>query len=470
MNQPRNIKTSDLLKFSFLLPTVLFVYNLVNLSSKYPFGDDYPAILNYLNLHIRSNSIYEKFVLLFSLHAEHQIVFCKLVSLFYYFTFKSIDFQYLVYFGNLSLIGITLILYRSIEINKLKMFFFTPVIFILFNFSFGQSIIWAMAALSNFFVVLFAFISILIARKTGMTSLILLIFMLVLTSFTFGNGVLVFLPIIFNYFFEKRIKRIFILILVGIATLYVYYYFGSILPSSRPALVINFRFIIDTILFFLAFSGSVLPNIYLALVLGSFIVIFFIYLTFSKFYLRNSTLYAMLFFLIISSIATSIGRSSFGLQYALGSRYAFYSSLFCALCYLSFLELKFKPNENNMFTFVSKVIICIIPISLFSYLIFPMRTLYETTYSAIPYSYFVYKKIKSPITNSNIFEKMYDNSVKDINSSIVLNLFPDFGKKLSDKLDQRRGIFQDSKIEFGNVYSDAIILEEAFKNKLILND
>ena len=443
---------------------------MIILSSKYPFGDDYPAILNYLNLHIRSNSVYEKAVLLFSLHAEHQIVFCKLISLVSYFVFKSVDFQYLVYFGNLSIFGITFVLYRSIAIKENKMWLFTPIFFIIFNFSFGQSIIWAMASLSNFFVVFFAFISILISRHRGTISLIFLVFLVVLTSFTFGNGILVFLPIILNFYFEKRIKRLFILIVVGFVTLYGYYYFGSIVSSNRPALVINLPFIKDTILFFLVFCGSVLPNVYLALILGAFIFIFFVYLTITKFYLKNGTLYAMLSFLILSSVVTSISRSSFGLQYAVVSRYAFYSTLYCALCYLSFMEIGFKHFREMKLFVVKVLIICLIPLSSLGYLIFPMRTLYETTYSAIPYSYFVHKKLKSQITKSSDFERMYDNGVDDINRSLIFNLLPNLGKNLSDKLYQRRVIFQDSSIEIGDVNSDAMILEEALKNKLIFFD
>ena len=113
MNTISNKKIIKTVKFLSIIPITLFVYNLIKLSNDIPLGDDYPAILKFLSLYIRANTFLEKFNLFFALHAEHQIFLCKFISLLTFKFFGSINFTFLIYIGNISILGIVLLLYKN---------------------------------------------------------------------------------------------------------------------------------------------------------------------------------------------------------------------------------------------------------------------------------------------------------------------------------------------------------------------
>jgi hypothetical protein len=459
---------NELKIFSLLavIPVMLFVFCAVMLSTNIPFGDDFPAILNYLNLHIQANSFHERFRLLFSLHAEHQIIICKLFTLLNYFLSGIVNLKFLIFCGNLSLVGIILVLYKSFSISTSKIYYFVPVFFLLFNFSYGQSVVWAQVTLSNFFVMFFAFLTIYLIHNTKNGYFIFALCSAFITSFTFGNGILVFIPLGFVLIRQKKYIRFFILLILFLITIKLYYSFGSIVPADRSALKLNPEFIIKLIIFFFTFVGSITKNLYLSFTLGIIIIGFIGYLTYTKYYNKNSIVYSLILFLLISTMVASVTRTSFGVRYALSTRYAFYSSLYLVFCYVAFIEIYFANSPEKAIDVTKKLIIILLPISLITYLIFPEKTLYDQTFNTIPYTYFVQKQAGSynfPIQNPI---ELYDSHTKQLSNSVICKILPPVRGKMNHNLIVRREIFKRDSIEFGDIKTDALILKTAVNNKI----
>ena len=62
-----------------------------------PNWDDYDAILDWLNFNVTNHDAAKFFQILFSQATEHRIVFDRLVTLIYYYLFKSVNFSILTF-------------------------------------------------------------------------------------------------------------------------------------------------------------------------------------------------------------------------------------------------------------------------------------------------------------------------------------------------------------------------------------
>src|SRR5699024_204001 len=79
-----------------------------------PFWDDYTH-LNVITEFINSDSLLEQIKLLFSLHNEHRIVFARLITLAELILSGEVNFITLIMLGNLSLLGIAILLFLTFD-------------------------------------------------------------------------------------------------------------------------------------------------------------------------------------------------------------------------------------------------------------------------------------------------------------------------------------------------------------------
>ena len=90
----------------------------------------------------------------------------------------------------------------------------------------------------------------------------------------------------------------------------------------------------------LALLGGVFTeNVAMAIVIGSILFGFVVYLTVRKYFLENPIIYALMIFLMLTSVAGSAARFGFGIEQALVSRYTIISALLVVSCYLAFVPL-----------------------------------------------------------------------------------------------------------------------------------
>ena len=128
-----------------------------------PNWDDYDAILDWLNFNVTNHDAAKFFQILFSQATEHRIVFDRLVTLIYYYLFKSVNFSILTFLGLLGQLAILLLLLKIAFKSKFTLLELIPLPYMLFSLSQWELLSWAMASLSQYWQLFFALIAIYLA-------------------------------------------------------------------------------------------------------------------------------------------------------------------------------------------------------------------------------------------------------------------------------------------------------------------
>ncbi|MDD5595089.1 MAG: hypothetical protein PHY94_02470 [Candidatus Omnitrophica bacterium] len=364
INYNLNHKTIALIILA-LLPIYCFYLMIFAFSANIPYWDDYDSILNFTNNFLESNP-QNKATLIFSQHNEHRIVFSRVVTLFFYYLTGKINFRLLALVGNLSLIGLAVILFKSVEFTKEKLSYFIPILFFIFQPQYWGDIYFATSALSNLPVLFFSVASLYALKKGSIQYFVLSLFLAILSTFTNGNGMLVFLAALPCLVFDKKYRKSILWALAGIGCTLIYFY-GYLKPVSHPS-IYNAIFVhpLATIGYYFNFLGSCFSVFgmvrFLPFLVGILFTLYFVYLVKIKFYKKNFVIFSFFTFLFITAIVTALCRSGFEL---LPSRYKIISILILALSYLSFTQIF---AETKIRSLLSIILIFSILFNLVSYL------------------------------------------------------------------------------------------------------
>lgn len=381
-----------------LVPIGIFWYSLFKYSLNIPIGDDYRAILLFLIKFLECSEIIDKIVLMFSQHNEHRIFFTRSIVLGYYYLFNSINFKNLILVGNFSLFGIIFVLFKSFKQNKDKFIYFTVVIFLLFQPLYRETVYWAMASLSNLYVFFFAFLTVylLIRPRYFLSSVILA----VLTTFTNGNGICVFLVGLWILFYQKRYNEL-ILWLLSTAIIIIFYFCNY---TTQQVTEIG-KDPVQHLAYFFAYLGSTagfsLISYIPALLLGGIILTFFIYLCKKKYFVNNLAIFSYLLFLILTALTATLARSSFGIEQACSSKYRIISIQCIILLYLAISEMLDRKILRWYYP------ICLVVSILLNFLSWHFLTKYVIARQNATVAYIIKYKTNDSLVNHH-FDDSYD--------------------------------------------------------------
>ncbi len=328
-------------------PAVFFFWAVASAALNIPIGDDFDTVLGFLNSFLSAGDFFGKAGIVFEQHNEHRLVFNRLVTLIQYYLFGEADLRGLIIFGNLSLAGSAVLLAFIYRERLERVLYLLPASLIIFNFQYYETVNWAMASVSNLYVLFFALLSLylLFARQSA-ASFAGALLCYAIAAFTQGGGLFVGLAGIAMLAIGRQFKRA---ALWGLATavLFSLYFYGYHTPAGHPSVlsVISAEPFLP-VRFFFSFLGSPLP---MPEVFGIFSFGFFIYLTMKGYYAANRAVYAFLLFLFITAAVTSITRSGFGLDQALASRYKVVSTLIFAIHYLAAVEIMKAGIAKRLF-------------------------------------------------------------------------------------------------------------------------
>ncbi|RZJ67912.1 MAG: hypothetical protein EOO50_03565 [Flavobacterium sp.] len=343
------IKNTYLNAVSFVLIVGLigyFYFEFFTYTSNIPVNDDYKAILEFLNNFKADESFSSRMSLLFAQFNEHRIVYDRIWTLVSYKLFGKVDFNFLALIGNLSYLGIFLLL--ALPLRKRGWFYVLPVAILIFNFAFHENMTFPMATLSNNTGVLFSLLSIYFAVKSEKHAYLSIVFF-VLAVLTVGSGLfLIFLlPAIFWYRGKKKLFWAFIGVAVATLALYFIGYqkppqtpdvFETILYFKLKATTFFFSFIGSIFSYNLIFTNDLTDSVVFSAMFGLVMVIFYGYLIRKRYYKDNLLAFAMISFVILVAGITSVTRAQFGIETAIASRYKLYSAIMLVYCYYYFLE------------------------------------------------------------------------------------------------------------------------------------
>lgn len=335
------------------IPVIIFYSLFFKFAVNAPINDDFQAVLDSVNKIIATDSISEKLKILFAQHNEHRIVYDRIWSIISYKLQYNINFNFLAFIGNLSLLGMAVIFYKRFASLQKPILLFLPVVVFLFNISSWENMTFAMASLSNFTVYLFILISLgfitsdTLGKKRNLYLAFLFLFLAAMTQ---GGGLFLIPISIGVLLYKKEYKNavIFGVFCLGLLALYFYNYQKPPQSIGIVDSIIGFKF--DILLFALAFLGNAF-NYYLVynnpvysshftMVVGGLFFLLFLYITYTKYYKKNLFVYSLMLLLVMSAFITAVSRISFGIETSGASRYRINGIIFFITLYFWFIETR----------------------------------------------------------------------------------------------------------------------------------
>lgn len=340
---------------TYLLTIHKYAYNM-------PVGDDYDAVLAFLNRFAISNPS-EKFWLVFSQHNEHRILLTHLLSILDLAIFKQVNFLHLIWLGSIGwLLSIAAFLHFSKK-EGASNFELIPAGIILLSFSHHEMMTWAMTSIQQYYQVFFGILAIGCMTRNRF-SLTMLFY--ILAIFTSGGGMSLVPLTNLYYASHKKWRDLTLCILVTICVLLAYF---IILPYTSPATGKIFQTLTQPHIFIgyiIGFTGG-LGNIQELGNISFFICGLCLLLLFSVnakiAYKKSPFLFWVCVYVIITATLAALNRSNEGIQTSGDSRYSEYSLLFLASTYLIYITSAKGWGERKIIATIALVI----SLSIFSF-------------------------------------------------------------------------------------------------------
>ena len=295
---------------------------------------------------------------LFSQHNEHRIFFPRIIMLIlaymtHYNNIAEMCFSWILSLATMLLIFRMYLLDSGNSTRTLVKFI--PVAWLLFSFRQYENILWGWQI--QIYLCILGFVaSIYMLEKVDKVDINILLaaFFGVISSFSFINGLLVW-PIGLVYLFlAKKIKGKFSLVwaVTGVLVCGIYFY-NWIKPPYHPSLFFMLKNPFISMTYFFVNIGSPLSSEkYSAfgngVLLSTLMLFTFIIIINKQIIIKNIKWVSFILFSLFSSLSLTVGRSGFGIEQALSSRYVTIISLGIIGIYLIFSDLHSR-FENGIY-------------------------------------------------------------------------------------------------------------------------
>ena len=357
-----------LLGILIVLPVALYFYFLLEYSINIPKWDDH-ALKAFIVEFQNSNGFIPKLQTFFKQHNEHRIAFDRFFTLIVYWINGSIDYRWLMWIGNFTLLGLLFIYYKIFQTLKISIAYFVPIPFILFQLQLWENTFWGMAAMQNFGIIFFIFSLIYLICLEKRAAFYSALFIAFLATYTSGNGITIFPVCIFLLILQRRFKDAFVFTSISVILIFLYFYDYKF-PENNPSLDgIEIQKMIKGFFMFLGSVFDFLPNASqnhkILIFAGFFLFVssstIAVYLIFdSKLFKKQRNLNQIklfilgsIMFLIGTAIVVTITRISYGEVSLLTSRYKIYSILLLITIYLAIIsKINFRDNNRIAFSLI----------------------------------------------------------------------------------------------------------------------
>lgn len=172
-----------------LIPIGLVGWVVLSYALNLPYWDDY-LVQDHLLL-LKHSSGSQKLAHLFDQHWEHRIVWTRLIFAAFTKLNGSLNYYGLTLIGVSGLLGVLGLLFAVFKRVNLPLLYFVPIPFWLFTLQSHENLIWAMASVQNFWILVFALGSFYALANYNTRTRWLALSLAVLATFTSGNGALV---------------------------------------------------------------------------------------------------------------------------------------------------------------------------------------------------------------------------------------------------------------------------------------
>ena len=350
-----------------LLAAAAYLVAAGRLAVDFPYWDDYYAVLDSLGKVRASETVTGKVAAVFSQHNEHRVAWLRGVALTCWVVQGRVDFRTLIWLGNAGLIALAITLLAGARRSVRWPSLLALIPLALLSPIQGKQMIWAMAAISNYWVLAFAAAALLLLSMGTRATFSWACLLAVLATFTSGQGLLCFTAGLALLVAERRWRRALRwLAIMGLSA--VIYFHNFTRPSYHPAPQISWT----AVQFFPAAVGGALsdlacrslapifpnPRWEAALVptiraaAGLALIGLVAWLWVRRYYQRNPFVSVFLLYLLLLFATASISRSGFGLEHALMSHYKVISVSIVVLAAVGLLDQRY-PGLGEPFPHAS---------------------------------------------------------------------------------------------------------------------
>jgi hypothetical protein len=349
-------RRQSVLTVSIISPCVIYLLYAFFNSGALFYSDDFHLLKTVLWLK-DADSFSEKFALLIQQHNEHRIIIPRLITLLDYWLEGFIHWRTLILVGNLLWVSVLVFFWRAFKDGGQPAWMFIPVSWILFQPQYFDNVTWSISILQQSVIVTwFVLLSFLLATRRYLWALPVV----VIATFTHGNGIFGFLIGILFLIWERNWKGVIQwLVVLGITA---FIYFWGFQNGQNSDSVKSLSDPVRLVVSFFAFFGSVTKvafyNFNYAALCGiTLILILVLYLVprigFSAEVAARSTFFdrlllANLLFLSITAALVAVSRSWSGVEHVLAPRYQHYSPFLLCWAYLVLLRYTGRNNRKYL--------------------------------------------------------------------------------------------------------------------------
>ncbi len=367
-----------LVSLTLLIPIGIYFWVWDYYALNIPKWDDH-ALKAFLVEYIQASDWTGKWQAIFRQHNEHRISVTRLMALLDYSIFGTLNFQRLMFYGNLSMLGVVALWWVLLHHNRKPFYTLIPIPFIWLTLSLYENMYWGMAAVQNFGVIVLSVWTLYCCISRSRPLYILSLVLAALACLTSGNGLLV-LPIgAVLLFLAPRWRRLIVWLIVSGVYVLVYFYDFTRSPAN-PDITFGLGIFIKGYFYFLGSFAESFPVTHHArfcLVLGTilFLVAVSIVSTtlfrlvrnrYEHDFVRITDLFCLgtILFVLGTALIVVYSRAGFGLEGLLTSRYKMYSFL---LLIVSYLYVVIPIRGSFLSPYVSGIVFLNALYSVFSY-------------------------------------------------------------------------------------------------------
>ncbi|MDJ1420374.1 MAG: hypothetical protein M5U10_00515 [Candidatus Methanoperedens sp.] len=296
---------------------------------------------------------------LFAQHNEHRIFFPRITMLALahitqYNTIAEMYFSWIIVFITLFLILKMYIQDFGSSISV--MIKFIPIAWLIFNFRQFENILWGWQISAYLSILGFVAAVYMLDKSEKINNwFIMAIFSGIISTFSFFNGLFVWPVGLVFIILSKINNKISIIIVWTISGILIWsaYFYNWIKPSHHPSLFFAVEHLISSITYLIVNIGAPLAfeqrhAFGTGIILSIFIIISLIFTIRNRYTAENAKWICFILFSFLSSAALTIGRSGFGVEQGLSSRYVTFTLLGVIGVYLIILHLYSKSQKCSV--------------------------------------------------------------------------------------------------------------------------
>ncbi|REA58404.1 hypothetical protein DSL64_21050 [Dyadobacter luteus] len=207
-----------------IAPVVYFYLILSAHLVNVPFTDDYNLLETIYKFRQETNFV-ESMKFLFEQINQHRFPFERTIMLIMVFFTGTVNIKVQILVGNMFMLGILFMFFRSLKKEDISWYYFIPVPYILFNLVYFENAFWGIAAIQNTPLLFFAFLSAYGLGRNDQKGLVIGIVAAIVTTYISGSGMLTWISGALILILQRRFSLLFQWAIAAAAVIAFYFLF-----------------------------------------------------------------------------------------------------------------------------------------------------------------------------------------------------------------------------------------------------